>query len=585
MLANELKLLFEQGNYSSVVTELRPKFNARSIVCFGEEEALLLFLLVRALNHMGESKESVQVFQAVRQQLAPNQLKNYRIILPLLVAQMCINWRMGDLNELQRLLSEGDRVIRQLTSEEVADANYWIAQVKFFQGNYLHDKGEFDQALGCHQESLALFELLGEDYEVTSVLNRLGINYRDKGNLTTALEYFQMCLAKRRALGNQMDIARSLNNIGVVYRELGDLDKSLAYYSQNIPIFDSFEDKTPLATTYNNIAIIYNGKGDHLLALDYHRKALALRESIGNKRDIAASLNNLGVVYIERGELTEAFACQQASLRIREELGSDHDIAGSLTNIGQIHHERGEVEEALACLRRSVEMKLKVGNDISTALSLFFLLLVLLDHPTSNEQEVTGVVSQLEELDERNHNPMITTWMRLGKALYLKVQTDLAAKTTAKALLEQLVAERVSVSTLHALATLSLADLLLEELGRNNDTTVFLRITKLVDETFQTAYDRKKTPLAIQTLILRARLEFAGTDLSKALEYLEMGRSLAEQRSLPLLLAKVNEEVQNITQDFYRLQNTQKADQLQVVLKHAHVSSYLAKALAVVTTF
>ena len=84
------------------------------------------------------------------------------------------------------------------------------------------------------QRSLAIFQRLGNQEAIGSVLNYIGINYQNQGNYDKAIDYCLQGLQIRRKINDHPGIAFSLINMGNMYLAADKLTTALDYYQQSL---------------------------------------------------------------------------------------------------------------------------------------------------------------------------------------------------------------------------------------------------------------------------------------------------------------------------------------------------------------
>jgi tetratricopeptide (TPR) repeat protein len=210
-------------------------------------------------------------------------------------------------------------------------------------GNYLWNRGRFDQARPLVQRALTIFEkTLGpEDPNTASALDNLGELYRDQGQYKQADPLFQRALSIREK---------------VLGPEHPDTCESL-----------------------NNLAWLYNDQGKYEQAEPLYQRALAGREkALGPEHpDTCESLNNLAVLYYEQGKYRQAESLCQRALSIREKvLGPEHPYtAVSLFSLADLYRTLGKFEQAELLLLRAlaIDEEQQGSEDPNTAWDLFGL--------------------------------------------------------------------------------------------------------------------------------------------------------------------------------------------------------------------
>ena len=76
----------------------------------------------------------------------------------------------------------------------------------------------------------------GEDLELSNALNSLGNLLRNASDFEQALDCYDQSLAIRTELGDQLKIANTKNNIGTVLSAMEELDRAMAFSAEALRI-------------------------------------------------------------------------------------------------------------------------------------------------------------------------------------------------------------------------------------------------------------------------------------------------------------------------------------------------------------
>ena len=98
---------------------------------------------------------------------------------------------------------------------------------------------EYEEARGLHQQSLDIFERLGEQRGRASSLHQLGIIAQDQGEYEEARYLYQQSLDIKERLGNQSGQANSLGQLGMLTYQQRNFEKALTYMIQTYILFDA----------------------------------------------------------------------------------------------------------------------------------------------------------------------------------------------------------------------------------------------------------------------------------------------------------------------------------------------------------
>lgn len=443
-----------------------------------------------------------------------------------------IYWQKGYLDKALEYCSQSFQLREEIgNKQEIAHS---LSNI----GSIIQKKGDIDLALDYYQRSLVLQKEVGNRQDISRSLNNIGIIYQQKGELDQALDYCRRSLAFRLELGNKQDIAVSFNNMGVIYRDKGELGNALECYQQSLALNEETGSHRDIAYALNNIGEIYMKKGELDLALGSHKRSLTLREQIGNRQNIAVSLNNIGHIYYYKGEINLALEYYEESLELRKAIGNQHVIVLSLVNIGTIHQQMGDLPQALARLSHCLALCEEMGNNLLIAMTLFELISVTLD--MDSQEQVQLYLEQLEVVNERASNKMISQQYRLAQALCLKTSTRPRDRGKAEEFFNQVLNEEIIDHQLTIVAIMNLCELLIVELHSSSDPDVLHEVQAHVSRLSEIATDQHSHWLLAETFVLKSKLALVELDLKRAQRFLSEAQRLAEKWGMTKLAIKVS---------------------------------------------
>jgi CHAT domain-containing protein/Tfp pilus assembly protein PilF len=281
--------------------------------------------------------------------------------------------RLGDLYELDGQFDKAvDCFTQALALGEALDDRRAIAANLENLGDVYDRLGQSSRALDFHTRALALREAGGTSQEIAASLGNLGGVYCDLGQFAKALDCHTRSLALLQLLDDKRNIPASLSNLGNVYVYLGQLDKALDCYTRALDalkalgneqdILSNLINRQAISVCLNNLGSVYLSLGQFDRALDFHTRALTLREPLGNKQEIAESLGNLGGVYHTLGQFDKALDFLTRALALEQPLGNQQAIATTLGNLGNVYYRLGRLEKALEFHTRSLALRESLGN-------------------------------------------------------------------------------------------------------------------------------------------------------------------------------------------------------------------------------
>jgi len=315
-----------------------------------------------------------------------------------------------------------NQYLRLLDKLDVRDCD-WILHNLAVLMQY---RGEYDAALRQYQQSLAIFEELGNRAGVASSLHQIGNLYCLRGDYDAALRQYQQSLAIEEELGDRAGVASSLHQIGVIHESRGEYDAALQQYQQSLAIFEELGDHRGMASSLHQIGNLQYLRGEYDAALWQYQQSLAIEEELGDRAGVASSLHQIGMIHESRGEYDAALWQYQQSLAIREELGDRAGVASLLHAIGNLQYFRGEYDAALQQYQQSLAIKEGLGDRAGVASSLHQMGMI---HESRGEYDAAlRQYQQSLAIKEGigDHRGMASSLHQIGNLQYLRGEYDAA---------------------------------------------------------------------------------------------------------------------------------------------------------------
>jgi len=228
-------------------------------------------------------------------------------------------------------------------------------------GSSYQEKFDYPKALNNFENSLNIYEEIGDKMGALRAYYNIGMVYNIKGADAKALEYFLSSLKISDEVGYKIGSAYVQSNIGTIYAKQEEFPKALDYFQRGLKIAKEEGAKPLNSICLNNIGNIYKEQGDNLKALDYYQSALKIDEETRDKKSSAVVLGNIGDIYLFQKEYTKSFDYNQRSLNIREEIGDKWGSIYPLTSLGKIYREQGDNLKALEYCKKAQSIGQEIG--------------------------------------------------------------------------------------------------------------------------------------------------------------------------------------------------------------------------------
>ena len=224
----------------------------------------------------------------------------------------------------------------------------------YFEGKYI-------ETINYWQESLNIFESIGDKVGVSNLLSNLGAVNSNEGDDTKALELYLESLKVAEEINDSLRIATALINIGLVYlKKKNTHDLALDYYLRAIPISENIGDNDAIGTACMNIGEIYFERGDYTTALSYFERSLDALKQSGN---IFYPLNNIGKVYAKRGDFKKAIEFQTDAYEKAKKVDAKLDMSRTMLGLADTYILQKKFKAAINSFNQAKSLAEEVGSN------------------------------------------------------------------------------------------------------------------------------------------------------------------------------------------------------------------------------
>ena len=136
--------------------------------------------------------------------------------------------------------------------------------------------GEYDEATGYLEESLAIARELADREQITAMLLSLGFAELGRGCLEAARRHAEEALALARETGDQRKLVAALNAVAQMRRADGDVASAEPLYDEAVALGRRLNDMELVAIGLLNLAMTYIARGAHSDAGKALREIIAI---------------------------------------------------------------------------------------------------------------------------------------------------------------------------------------------------------------------------------------------------------------------------------------------------------------------
>jgi predicted ATPase/DNA-binding SARP family transcriptional activator len=252
--------------------------------------------------------------------------------------------------------------------------------------------GDAGAARAWHEESLAIYQELGDQQGIGSCLTDLGNVAWSQNDTISARSFHQDSLAIARQTGDRRGVAATLYTLGSMARYEGDRLAARALLDESLAIWRDLEDGAGLANALLDLGLVAEQERCFAEARSLCEESLAIYRELGDKRGIAHCLAILGALARLQGDYTAAQALLEESLTLRREMGDKQGVGYSLRQLGYLANLRGDAASA----RKRSEEALEIWREIGARLEEIHQL-GNLGHLARQDQDYARALSYYRE--------------------------------------------------------------------------------------------------------------------------------------------------------------------------------------------
>jgi tetratricopeptide (TPR) repeat protein len=183
-------------------------------------------------------------------------------------------------------------------------------------------QGDQAQAVRRLEQSIALYQAVGDTLGAVRALNSRGGAAYDQGHLTEALALWEQALIQARATSNLGEVAHALGNQGEARFHLGDLAGAEQCHTEALALARQAGRTDIEAMQLGNLGNVARRRGDLTRATDLQFQALTLKRELGARRQIAITLADLASIAGAQGHGIRAARLLAAAIALREAIGT-----------------------------------------------------------------------------------------------------------------------------------------------------------------------------------------------------------------------------------------------------------------------
>jgi len=224
-------------------------------------------------------------------------------------------------------------------------------------------EGKFPESLTNWNQSLAIFESIGDVDGQSNMFNNIGTVYHNVGDLVKALDFYFKSLKTAEQTGNKLRIATALVNIGAAYFDNPvTMDKALPYYLDAVKYSEEDGDKEAIGTISVNIGEIYFNQNKLEEALLYFEKSKTALEEGKFYLSLPYTLSFIGKVHARKKDFAKAIDFQTSAVQMASVNNFQFEKVFALANLGDTYRELKDYRKALRIFLEARQLAETVGS-------------------------------------------------------------------------------------------------------------------------------------------------------------------------------------------------------------------------------
>jgi predicted ATPase len=254
------------------------------------------------------------------------------------------------LHWLDRGLAAGDDVPKDLRAMALA-RKAWL----------MRPTGGYPQVVELYNESLALFQELGDEAGIGLTLSHLGVAAMRQGEYDRAGELFEQALVVRRRVGERRGIYATLMNLGVCELDQGHFERAAELLAESLELTREAQDDHHTALILLNLGETMMGSGDLGRAEAYFSEAMSIFKRDGNRASAARLSHSLAFVLWKSHKTNEALRILSEALPLLVDLQDAEEGTSSVEIAGAILADMGNPSAAARLLSAGQSLRDQIG--------------------------------------------------------------------------------------------------------------------------------------------------------------------------------------------------------------------------------
>jgi tetratricopeptide (TPR) repeat protein len=228
-------------------------------------------------------------------------------------------------------------------------------------GWFYRNLGDYQQSITMLEESIALWQLVGDEQGFAVALLNMGASFLRLGNIDEANRYLGQALEISRRIGDTLNTYQALELLGHTASKQGDIGKGSQLYSEALALAEEVNDDAQVAKLLNNLGDNYVISGDHIHAEECFSRSAVICKKQGNRIVGAYISGNRSIIAMKLGDYSKAFDLLVEAMLVVKESGDKENTILCLEPFAYVAAELGEPARAARLFGASESLRLSIG--------------------------------------------------------------------------------------------------------------------------------------------------------------------------------------------------------------------------------
>ena len=259
-------------------------------------------------------------------------------------------------------ISEGREWLTQLLSMPAPAANGASRAKALHAAGWLaREQGDYADARGQIQESLAIFRDLSDARGIGWALVDLGFITRYEGNYDAAKSLLEESVRLLREAEEVEGLAAALGNLGLVARDQGDAEAAEVRLAESLALWQKLGDRVGYGWALTALGMVARSRGHQDVARQRFQESLTVWRELNDRQNTANLLSSLAGLACDEGEYRVARAHLSESLSILVEFGDRRGIAFVLEGFASLAAAEGQPSRAICLQAAAAALRNAIG--------------------------------------------------------------------------------------------------------------------------------------------------------------------------------------------------------------------------------